>query len=1036
MRAQGPAWSPRAASELPFVGRTSEREVLSGALKEVARGRGACWIVEGPGGIGKTRLARWAEELAEREGFRVRRGSCLEESLDPFFPWAQVFRRSKARRTPLTSAGTKGPSEEASDRPPTVRVWTEEGSATGPLRSELAGWSGTSPTLLVTRDRPSTLRERLPQLSSSATVLWLSRVEGPDSVLPGRLDELGERLEKHFRSEEGSIVAIEGLEYLSSQNGFGPVLSLLQFLRDVAQETGGHLLLSMRPAAFEPREAALLSTLDDGAGGNLGRGVQGEGSASTSIEIRVGDPPSLVWMRLLDALEKEAEGSPVMISLDDLQWADPASVRAVQFLVRNLRESPVLLLATLRTDLRGPVEGREVPVVEEVLSAMEREGLLRRLHLQGVDALATEQLLEAFFEEPLATPGVLDELLQRTAGNPYFVLSSARMLFEEGRVTREEGRSVVRWVPGEDLRVPEDLRRTVERRLARLGPQEREVLERAAILGQEFDPAPVAATRGGTEGELFALMERLGRDGGFLRRVRGGDGRWSFDHPLTCAIVRANSPQETTRERAKQLAGWWAAHLPEEVEHLARLYHAASSPLEGLPWVRRAIEQAVRARDAERVELMERWLQDLLQVSGAPKETCTEEGCRVLRSLLDGVGPGVPTAERMAEGLVLEGVPGKALRKAEILRLRVLASRRPDRALEELARIGAEVAKDPEALPEGYRGAFAAAHVRLLTDHLHREEEAIGVIDATLAVLPPGTEGEEREYLQVTKAWCLGEMGRFQEAEAALGAMGPLPSHGPYTRSDGRRIGTSARLDTLLDRYREASELYRRSAEAFRETGDVSNLSTSLYNVASALSMAGELSGAERALEELGALAKKFDLRVRGATSVLLAAEVHGRRTGDWEGAGRLVEEAREQAQRAGYAALAPYCDALGASALLHCGKPKEAFELLERIGDGRATNLPRELQVAVHIVRAQANEALGNATGSLEELRRLRALEEGPGASRLGRARVASLCAQWEERHGEAVRADEEWKVARTLFEECQLSQEARAFYSWWPSG
>ena len=244
-----PDHPPLGPIDVPFVGRANEIEQLSTSLRDALEGNGSAWLVDGPAGMGKTRLIHYLAESAKKEGFWVRWGYCLKEVMTPFFAFQQIFRN-------VTSEAGDDPIPESSRPLPTLLLFEEDKPVR--LLGSLTSIGRSHPCLIVSRERPAKLRQQSPALSPSVQMLWLSKGEGEDLVHPGEIDLLGERLASFFTENFGGVVAMMGLEYLTSQNSFLAVLRLVQFLRDLAEEYEGHLLLSFNPSAFEKKEVFLL----------------------------------------------------------------------------------------------------------------------------------------------------------------------------------------------------------------------------------------------------------------------------------------------------------------------------------------------------------------------------------------------------------------------------------------------------------------------------------------------------------------------------------------------------------------------------------------------------------------------------------------------------------------------------------------------------------------------------------------------------------------------------------------------------------
>ncbi|NYJ07999.1 ATP-binding protein [Petropleomorpha daqingensis] len=180
--------------------------------------------------------------------------------------------------------------------------------------------------------------------------------------------------------------------------------------------------------------------------------------------------PAEARFRLLDAvgetLARLAAQAPVVVVLDDLQWADEPSLQLLGFLVRRLGAAPVLLLGAYRDAEAGPA-------VRAVTAGAQH------LPLLGLTRPEVAALMSA-----VGTPGppsrVVTEVWQRTGGNPFLVRELTRLLLAQGGWGPDDG------TPGLDAAVPDAVRDTLERRLARLSSPCAEALTAAAVAGPEL----------------------------------------------------------------------------------------------------------------------------------------------------------------------------------------------------------------------------------------------------------------------------------------------------------------------------------------------------------------------------------------------------------------------------------------------------------------------------------------------------------------------------------------------------------------------
>ena len=169
---------------------------------------------------------------------------------------------------------------------------------------------------------------------------------------------------------------------------------------------------------------------------------------------------------------------PLALLLDDLQWADGASLDLLRVLARALPAWPMLVLATYRADELD----RRHPLAA-LLPLLERESPATHLALHPLGGAAIAALVGARYPLPAADAKRLSAYLAaRSEGNALFVAQLLRALEERG-ILRRDGPG---WTLGDvgDLGLPVPLRRVIETRLARLDEATRALLEVAAVLGQ------------------------------------------------------------------------------------------------------------------------------------------------------------------------------------------------------------------------------------------------------------------------------------------------------------------------------------------------------------------------------------------------------------------------------------------------------------------------------------------------------------------------------------------------------------------------
>ncbi len=252
------------------------------------------------------------------------------------------------------------------------------------------------------------------------------------------------------------------------------------------------------------------------------------GQASALRRLHAADLRYLVVQELQAAIGAAAARQPIQIVLDDIHWADHATLLAVRSLTAGLAEVPVLWVLATRTAAGGPAVGTTV-------SLLQRDGA-RVLRLGAVGATAVADIVgDVVRAEPDAS---LLNLAGKAYGNPFLVMELIQGLQEENRIVVKAGRA---GVAGPEL--PRRLTATMHERLDRLPPEARRVVQVASVLPDSF-----------SAGLLAAMLER--RPMGIISAVEDAvradllaeDGdRLRFRHDLLRQATRESLPQSLRR---------------------------------------------------------------------------------------------------------------------------------------------------------------------------------------------------------------------------------------------------------------------------------------------------------------------------------------------------------------------------------------------------------------------------------------------------------------------------------------------------------
>jgi hypothetical protein len=210
---------------------------------------------------------------------------------------------------------------------------------------------------------------------------------------------------------------------------------------------------------------------------------------------------------------------PVLIVLDDLQWADRPTLLLLRHLARSPHNRRVSILGAYRAVDRWS-EG-----FEAALAGLRRERLMLGLDIGGLPVDEASELVRRWAG---GTPSsaFLEALYAETEGNPFFIEEIVRHLIDSGVRTHEAGAGEL-----ERVGLPEDVRDVISRRLERLEPATIEWLRTAAVIGRDFDAKLLEKVLDFDEERFLAALEDA-TDAGLVSEAPGEPGRYSFAHAL------------------------------------------------------------------------------------------------------------------------------------------------------------------------------------------------------------------------------------------------------------------------------------------------------------------------------------------------------------------------------------------------------------------------------------------------------------------------------------------------------------------------
>jgi eukaryotic-like serine/threonine-protein kinase len=446
------------------------------------------------------------------------------------------------------------------------------------------------------------LHARIPDVRDGAGTL----------VLLGGESGIGKTSVAAAFTREATMARFEVVTAECDPVGGQPLHPLRPLLRAIADYCRGNtiatqLILGPRLAVLRELEPALAALADD---------------ATPRLA------PEVVSRRLFSDLAETlamfAKDTPVLLVLDDLQWADEITLRFLASLGPDYFVGvPLMIVGTYRVDEAG-LELRALIANRHVINVV----------LSRLDDDDVGDIVRSMLAAPDAPPKFLQFLTAQTEGNPFFVAEYLRAAVDERLLVRESGR----WrVTAEHdryaaLGLPNTLRDLVARRIDALSPLAQRVAETAAILGREMPQSLLIAACGESELDALEAISEL-----IERHVfeEAGDGvRFAHDKLREGSYARiGDERRRALHARAVELIEASCATDQDLLRNAAVLAHhcdMAGQYEQAIGYYARAAESAVGSGACrEAVDLMNRAL--VLDEGRAAREPAKQRGYRHAR---------------------------------------------------------------------------------------------------------------------------------------------------------------------------------------------------------------------------------------------------------------------------------------------------------------------------------------------------------------------------------------------------------------------
>jgi len=355
---------------------------------------------------------------------------------------------------------------------------------------------------------------------------------------------LVEELLQHSKSE--NVLVLMGKCFF--REGGDPYLPFVEAINDY-----------VRQQKEQEKEVAIPAELGgmisrDSARANMPMGLIGiSGDADEVAEVKPTKVDvTLERERMFETVYKFfsdiSKKQPLIFFLDDMHWADNATLQLLYYLARSIRESRVLILGAYRSE---EIESSaEAHPLTETLQRMTRERLVQRITLERMSLDDTAKIIDSMFEREMPK-NLAEHLYKDTEGNPYFIEEVVKSLVESGAIDPNAKDSEIDVAK---MKIPSSVTDLISRRIEQLAEDTRKVLDYASVIGNEFNYYVLLSTTGSEEEVMVESLDKL-LDLKLIKEdpTTGGE-NYMFTHNMNREVIYQNLSRAKRRLMHKKVA--------------------------------------------------------------------------------------------------------------------------------------------------------------------------------------------------------------------------------------------------------------------------------------------------------------------------------------------------------------------------------------------------------------------------------------------------------------------------------------------------
>lgn len=523
-----------------LIGREEELSRLKKALDSAIKGEGSTTFVSGEAGIGKTCLVNAFRELVAAQDVKVLNGAASAYSAQPFLLFSNAL--ADEIGTPLFE------------------------------EQEYKGFA----KLFAVNNAGMLVAETSAAEEDMDADIFAGMLAAVQDFVRDSLDKSGTQGQGLGRLEYGNMkILIEhgehifltavfaGEEHPDMKHMLARTLAEIEDEHAAVLETWSGQMSDIAPVQAD---IARLSEIRFLVRRNL------EGMNIEAERLRISDD-------ILEVVKSASVKKPMIILLEDLHWADESSLFVLNYLARNIRDSPILLLGTLRP--------KESESLQKLIERMKNEHILDEMVLGHLELRNTVKIIDEMFRNNVFPAGLAERLFKQSKGNPLFVIEMLKSMYDAGSIARQNGRFTLL---SDSYQIPATVEEVVNRRLEVLEPDTLLFTEYASCIGQQFDCDAAFSIQ-----SLRYPLDAFGKAQSSEIIIRN-NGTAEFSHAVFQSVIYDSVGERWKKGHHKNLGEYYENAYrdnPDEVLYeLARHFSRTNEHEKCVDYCRRAGEKA------------------------------------------------------------------------------------------------------------------------------------------------------------------------------------------------------------------------------------------------------------------------------------------------------------------------------------------------------------------------------------------------------------------------------------------------------------